>query len=331
MKILKSSLSVVLCCIILMGVAVLSPISAGAKARPKLNKTKISIKVGKTYTLKLKNAKAKKVKWISSKKSIATVSKKGKVTAKNIGTATVTAKYKSKKYKCKVAVKPKRILFSKSFTVYTNDTIKLTCTSAVKKWKTSNKNIATINNSGVVKGKKAGKVTITAICYNGYEARGTVKVLNPYSEMKKYINKNGKSDTDGCKYISYAYDDYYFDVTYDPQNKNFQFAGYYQGSNGSYLVSMKISESGTSKPSVISMYESSDSEEYYVALSTLTASSYTSKTNLNFTIDSGNVTNTDYVNQMSNALLHDSFAGWKTILSNHLSMKLSSIGFAKYK
>lgn len=329
MKILKSSLSVILCCIILMSVAVLSPISVSAKTKPKLNKTKISIKVGKTYTLKLKNAKAKKVKWKSSKKSIATVSKKGKVTAKNIGTATVTAKYKSKKYKCKVTVKPKTISFSKSFKVYTNDTLKLTCTSAVKKWKISNKKIATINSSGLVKGKKAGKVTVTAICYNGFEAKGTVNVLNPYAEMKKYINKNGKSDTDGCKYISYAYDDYYFDVTYDPQNKNFQFAGYYQAPNGSYLVSMKISENGTSKPSVISIYESSDKEEYYVALSTLTAGSYTSKTNLNFTIDSGNVTDSDYVNQLSNALLHDSFSGWKTILSNHLSMKPVSLGFSK--
>lgn len=75
-----------------------------AKASPKLNKTKLSLKVGKKYKLKLKNYK-KKVKWSSSKKKVATVSKKGVVTAKKAGTATIKAKAGKKTYKCKVTVK----------------------------------------------------------------------------------------------------------------------------------------------------------------------------------------------------------------------------------
>ncbi len=76
---------------------------------PKLNKKKVTLKTTKTkfgvktYQLKVIGANAK-VKWSSSKKSIATVSKKGKITAKKKGTATITAKYRGKKYNCKVTV-----------------------------------------------------------------------------------------------------------------------------------------------------------------------------------------------------------------------------------
>lgn len=74
-----------------------------AKAKVKLNKTSISLQKGKTYTLKVKGTK-KKPKWSSNKKSIATVSKKGKVTAKKAGNAVITAKIGKKKYTCKVKV-----------------------------------------------------------------------------------------------------------------------------------------------------------------------------------------------------------------------------------
>lgn len=47
--------------------------------------------IGKTVTLKVKNNK-KKVKWISSNKKIATVSKRGKVKGKKAGKVTITAK-----------------------------------------------------------------------------------------------------------------------------------------------------------------------------------------------------------------------------------------------
>lgn len=78
-----------------------------AAKKVKLNKTKLVLQVGKSYKLKLKNYK-KKVKWSSSKKTVATVSKKGKVKAKKAGTAKVTAKAGKKKYTCKVQVQKKQ-------------------------------------------------------------------------------------------------------------------------------------------------------------------------------------------------------------------------------
>lgn len=78
--------------------------NVSAKAKPKLNKKKATIYVGNTVSLKMKNTK-KKVKWTSSKKSVATVSKKGVVTGKKAGTAKITAKVGKKRWTCKVTVK----------------------------------------------------------------------------------------------------------------------------------------------------------------------------------------------------------------------------------
>lgn len=75
-----------------------------AKAKPKLNKKSVSMYVGTTTKLKMKNTK-KKVKWTSKKKSVATVSKKGVVTAKKAGKAIIIAKLGKKRYECKVTVK----------------------------------------------------------------------------------------------------------------------------------------------------------------------------------------------------------------------------------
>jgi len=66
-------------------------------AKIKLNKIKITIYVGKTVTLKVQNNK-KKVKWTTSNKKIATVTKKGKVKGKKSGKATITATVGKKKY-----------------------------------------------------------------------------------------------------------------------------------------------------------------------------------------------------------------------------------------
>lgn len=77
----------------------------------KLNKKKLTLKVGKTYKLKAtvnpKNAENKAVTFKSSNKKVATVDKKGKVKAKAKGkcTITVTTKDGKKTAKCKITVK----------------------------------------------------------------------------------------------------------------------------------------------------------------------------------------------------------------------------------
>ena len=91
--------------IIVMVMALFFTSTAGASAAVvKLNKTKLTLDPGKTATLKLVNTK-QQIAWSSAKKSVATVSSKGKVTAKKPGTTTITAKVKGKKYTCKVTVR----------------------------------------------------------------------------------------------------------------------------------------------------------------------------------------------------------------------------------
>lgn len=96
--------------------AVGNNVTSQAAAKTKkiiMNKKKITLKVGKTFKLKVKKVKpakaSKAVTYKSNKKNIATVSKKGKITAKKVGTAkiTVTSK-KNKKAKTTVKVTVKK-------------------------------------------------------------------------------------------------------------------------------------------------------------------------------------------------------------------------------
>jgi len=74
------------------------------KAAVKLNATSKELKVGQAVTLKVTGTK-KKVKWSSSNKTVATVTKKGKVTAKQVGTVIIQAKVAKKTFRCYVTVK----------------------------------------------------------------------------------------------------------------------------------------------------------------------------------------------------------------------------------
>ena len=78
-----------------------------AMTKIKLNKTTISLEEGKSYTLKLKWAKNKNVKWSSSNKKIAQVTN-GKIKALKVGNTNICAKYKNKTYRCKVKVYAKK-------------------------------------------------------------------------------------------------------------------------------------------------------------------------------------------------------------------------------
>ncbi|MEE3468162.1 MAG: Ig-like domain-containing protein [Eubacterium sp.] len=73
----------------------------------KLNKTKVSLKVGESVTLKVTKAGKKITKgvtWKTSAKKVATVTSKGKVTAKASGKATISAKIRKKTLRCAITV-----------------------------------------------------------------------------------------------------------------------------------------------------------------------------------------------------------------------------------
>lgn len=149
---------------------VIPPIKTQAKAAPKLNKTKVTISVKKSYRLKVIGT-AKKVEWKSSNKKVAAVSKNGKVTGKKRGSAVITAKVNKKTYKCKVTVtEPKPTLNKTHVTLtITNQKTKPAVQLTVKniagkkvKWETSSKKIAAVSKNGKVVAKKKGAAVITA-------------------------------------------------------------------------------------------------------------------------------------------------------------------------
>ncbi|MBO4497589.1 MAG: Ltp family lipoprotein [Lachnospiraceae bacterium] len=86
-------------CIIVVSIGCL-PVSA---ATVKLNKQKATMEKDSTLTLIL-DGTSSQVTWKSSNKSIASVTKKGKVTAVAEGVATITANYDGSKYTCTVTV-----------------------------------------------------------------------------------------------------------------------------------------------------------------------------------------------------------------------------------
>lgn len=80
----------------------LTSIKSQAAGTVKLNKTKVVLEMGSTYTLTVKNTK-RKVTWSSGNKKIVKV-KKGRLTPVAVGSTNVTAKVNGKKYTCRVTV-----------------------------------------------------------------------------------------------------------------------------------------------------------------------------------------------------------------------------------
>ena len=102
------SLAILLALILAIG---FSPVTnVEAKAAPRLNYKKVTLVQGKKKRLKVRNLsrrRRRKVKWYSTRKSVATVNRKGVVKAKRKGKAYIVAKVGRKKYRCRVIVRKK--------------------------------------------------------------------------------------------------------------------------------------------------------------------------------------------------------------------------------
>ena len=177
-------------------------------AEKELQKVTVTLdKAATVYTGKTKALKATTndsdaiVTFKSGNTKVATVSSKGVVKGVKAGTAVITAKVGNATATCKVTVKASTIKFAKaSVTIYKGKTatVKATATpSATVNYTSSNTKVATVNSkTGVVKGIKAGTVTITA---KAGALKTTCKVIvkNPaFSLVKSSATiKKGKTTT----------------------------------------------------------------------------------------------------------------------------------------
>ena len=173
-----------------------------APSKISLNKTAITLGVGETFDLNssLPSGTASySVKYSSNNTAVATVnSSGGLVTAKKVGTATITATtYNGKKVTCTVTVKnaPSKISLNKTaITLGVGETFDLNSSlpsgtaSYSVKYSSNNTAIATVNEAGgLVTAKKIGTATIIATTYNGKKVTCTVTVKDAPSKIS--LNK----------------------------------------------------------------------------------------------------------------------------------------------
>lgn len=191
-----------------------------------VTKKTISLTVGKQTSLKVivKPAKAKKrVSFKSSKPAVAKVSSKGKITAKKAGTSKITVTVQGKNGKKRKSyvkvkvnakanekpnVKPETIaVTSVTATVTkpeltTDETVQITAsvfpanaTDRKLTYSSSNDDVASVSQSGLVTAKKAGTAQITVKSSNGKSAIVTINVKDkviinvPTVEKVQLINK----------------------------------------------------------------------------------------------------------------------------------------------
>ena len=151
-----------------------------AASTVRLSKSSAILIKGQMLQLKVTGTKSK-VKWYTSKSSIATVSQSGKVTAKNKGIAVITAKIGRKKYNCKIIVETPKI--SKRYikiSVGKTYQLKVSGTKQKIKWISSNKRVATVNNKGFVIAKSIGVANI-------YANIGNIKIICKVNVKSKRI------------------------------------------------------------------------------------------------------------------------------------------------
>lgn len=131
--------------------------------------------VGQTKKLKILKGLGK-LKWKSKNKKVATVSQKGKITAKKPGWITINVtgyqvKDEYNNWVEKPCFKKKKVVINRG----RRKRLKLNAGSGKKKYKSSNPAIATVSSKGVVRGRRKGRTVITAK-YRGYKMKCRVTV-----------------------------------------------------------------------------------------------------------------------------------------------------------
>lgn len=122
---------------------------------------------GQTLALSAQVSSGRKVRWKSSKTSVATVSNSGEVTAKKHGSVKIYATVDGVTKECEITVKSPTIKIS-----HTSASIKKGKTLSLRAevssgntpvWKSSHSSVATVDAKGVVTAKKKGSCIITVL------------------------------------------------------------------------------------------------------------------------------------------------------------------------
>ena len=162
--------------------ATAKPVLSGSSAVTKGKTVQLTVKDGK------KKVPSKSCKWYTTKKSVATVTRTGKVTGKKNGTAYIYVKYKGQLSTKKKLVVSTASLSKKKLSLKGGKNYKLKTKYAGKYvkpvYKSSNKKVATVDKNGRVIALKRGKATISA-GYKGSVVKCTVTVTSNHTHRWK--------------------------------------------------------------------------------------------------------------------------------------------------
>lgn len=172
--------------------------AAVAATSLKVSVSKLTLKAGASRTVSAIAAPANttdKVVYTSQNPSVATVNDAGKITAKAAGKTKITVKAGSKEKSIAVTVTKKAVkvkslkmkkaalTMNKGTQTYVSYKVNPTGATTTLKWKSSNKNVAAVDQTGKIVAKKAGKATIT-VTANGKKATVKVSVVDPCTSVK---------------------------------------------------------------------------------------------------------------------------------------------------
>lgn len=163
---------------------------AGSKTATTSSKVSYTYPYKKSFDIALKAGYGEDLTYKSNNTKVATVTSKGKVTIKGVGTTYIDIiskpisgfKNESKTRVYVTGVKANQKISAKSsYSVYQGNKIKLNA-KAINSltYKSSNKNIVATNSSGLVKGKAKGKVTITISAKSSTNYNAATKKVKVY-------------------------------------------------------------------------------------------------------------------------------------------------------
>lgn len=171
-----------------------------------ISNTSLTLDVNQSYKLLIQKNIAGTVKWSSSNKSVATVDSSGLVTAKDEGTATITASLDGNKTSCKVIVRKvvKRVngvsVSKSSVKLDVGNTVSITATispsDATNKsvtWKSENTNIATVSSTGKITAISPGTTRVSVTSVDNEKTAYVQVTVNPILPTNLYL-KSPKSE-----------------------------------------------------------------------------------------------------------------------------------------
>ena len=275
---------------------------SSAKAKVKINKSKITLTVGKKAKLKVTGTK-QKITWSSSNENVAVVSSKGKVVALKKGTAKITAKVQKKKYYCKVTVVQKETTKS-TITPTDEPTAEPTIAPTVKP--TATPTVAPSNTP-----------------------------LDTYVTLAAYIKNNGEYDVNSDGVINYSIYEtergnnasYLNQLAYYPNDDYLEFTTYMGTTSGDTLLKLEINRASIATGDM-TFIVTTDNNKTVVDYGE--ASVYVNKISKNSTINFGCIYKSG--NELANSLLQYGLICWDSMIKEYgIKNGLQALGFTSYK